>query len=178
MKIYIQENHFDLRLKKLMHIKEKRKWLDRFSSSYSGGVAVPSVEIFKDQNCEFYVAVDGEKECGYIRLLNRKFQTSASQNLTFRIALEAYVKPPYRKHGILRFMLEEGVKKLQVQAIRIDADRYEKNYRYYQSLGFTFGYRDPMGYPSTVYLESAREFLIKSSSDNEASNDENFQKVA
>ena len=79
---------------------------------------------------------------------------------------------------ILRFMLEEGVKRLQVQAIRIDADRYEKNYRYYQSLGFTFGYRDPMGYPSTVYLESAREFLIKSSNDKEASNDTDFRKVA
>ena len=124
------------------------------------------------------MAVEGGKECGYIRLLNLNIQIPSCQNSTFRIALEAYVKPPYRKHGILRFMLEEGVKRLQVQAIRIDADRYEKNYRYYQSLGFTFGYRDPMGYPSTVYLESAREFFIKSSNDKEASNDTDFRKVA
>ena len=178
MTIHNLKNQSDLRLVKVISTKEKKKWLDRFTSSYSGGVTVPSVEIFKDHICEFYVAVEGGKECGYIRLLNLNIQIPSCQNSPFRIALEAYVKPPYRKHGILRFMLEEGIKRLQVQAIRIDADRYEKNYRYYQSLGFTFGYRDPMGYPSTVYLESAREILIKSSNDKEASNDTDFRKVA
>ena len=178
MTIHNLKNQSNLRLVKVISTKEKKKWLDRFTSSYSGGVTVPSVEIFKDHICEFYVAVERGKECGYIRLLNLNIQSPSCQNPTFRIALEAYVKPPYRKNGILRFMLEEGVKRLQVQAIRIDADRYEKNYRYYQTLGFTFGYRDPMGYPSTVYLESAREFLIKSSNDKEASNDEDFRKVA
>lgn len=178
MNIESLKNHSDLRLVKVIKTKEKKKWLDRFTSSYSGGVTVPSVEIFKDHICEFYVAVEGGKECGYIRLLNLNIQNYSCQNKTFRIALEAYVKPPYRKNGILRFMLEEGVKRLQVQAIRIDADRYEKNYRYYQTLGFTFGDRDPMGYPSTVYLESAREFFLKTSNAKEATNDRDFRKVA
>lgn len=168
----------DLRLKKIGKIKEKRKWIDRFIASYLGGVTLPSIEIYKDQICEFYVATESGKDYGYIRILNRNISNLSIERTPFRTVLEAYVKPPYRKSGILRFMLEEGVRRLQVQAIRIDADRYEKNYRYYQSLGFTFGYRDPDGYPSTVFHESARTLLSNSDFAEEASNETDFQKVA
>ena len=94
MKIHNLKNQSDLRLVKVIRTKEKKKWLDRFTSSYSGGVTVPSVEIFKDHICEFYVAVEGGKECGYIRLLNLNIQISSCQNSPFRIALEAYVVVP------------------------------------------------------------------------------------
>jgi len=172
------DKHPDLQLVKIGKIKEKRKWIDRFIASYLGGVTLPSIEIFKDQICEFYVATESGKDCGYIRILNRNISNLSIERTPFRTVLEAYVKPPYRKRGILRFMLEEGVRRLQVQAIRIDADRYEKNYRYYQSLGFTFGYRDPDGYPSTVFHESARTLQSNSAFAEEASNETDFQKVA
>lgn len=172
------DKHPDFQLVKVVKIKEKRKWIDRFIASYSVGVTVPSVEIFKDHICEFYVAIESGKDCGYLRILNRNISNLSIERTPFRTMLEAYVKPPYRKRGILRFMLEESVRKLQVQAIRIDADRYEKNYKYYKSLGFTFGYRDPDGYPSTVFHESARVFLNKSAFAEEASNETDFQKVA
>ena len=43
MKIHNLKNQSDLQLVKVIRTKEKKKWLDRFTSSYSGGVTVPSI---------------------------------------------------------------------------------------------------------------------------------------
>ena len=88
MTIHNLKNQSDLRLVKVISTKEKKKWLDRFTSSYSGGVTGPSVEIFKDHICEFYVAVERGKECGYIRLLNLNTQIPSCQNPTFVLRLK------------------------------------------------------------------------------------------
>jgi GNAT superfamily N-acetyltransferase len=178
MQIQNLNKHFDLRLVKVEKIKEKKKWLYRFIKSYSLGVTVPSIEMFQDHICEFYVAIDSGNECGYIRIRNREIANHELGNLAFRFVLEAYVKPAYRRRGILRFMLEEAIRSLQVLAIRIDADRFGKHLWYYRSLGFTFGYRDESGNLLTVCHENSRALFNKIPIDKEASNEKEFRKTA
>jgi GNAT superfamily N-acetyltransferase len=126
----------NLKLVKISSAKEKIKWLDRFRKSYSGGMQQTSAEIYKDEVCLFFVALSSDIEVGYIRISNYSKYYSHITKESVWSASDAYVKPKYRKSGILRFMLEEVVAKYSVVSALIEIERYIENHRYYKSIGF------------------------------------------
>ncbi len=126
----------NLKLVKISSAKEKIKWLERFRKSYSGGMQKTSAEIYKDEVCLFFVAISSDTEVGYIRISNySKYYSHITKEPAWS-ASDAYVKPKYRKSGILRYMLEEVVAKYAVVSALIEIERYIENHRYYKSIGF------------------------------------------
>lgn len=126
----------NLKLVKISTAKDKIKWLERFRKSYSGGMQKTSAEIYKDEVCLFFVALSSDTEVGYIRISNySKYYSHITKEPAWS-ASDAYVKPKYRKSGILRFMLEEVVAKYSVVSALIEIERYIENHRYYKSIGF------------------------------------------
>ena len=126
----------NLKIVKISNAKEKIKWLERFRKSYSGGMQKTSAEIYKDEVCLFFVALSSDTEVGYIRISNySKYYSHITKEPAWS-ASDAYVKPKYRKSGILRYMLEEVVANYSVVSALIEIERYIENQRYYKSLGF------------------------------------------
>jgi GNAT superfamily N-acetyltransferase len=167
----------NLKLVKISTAKEKIKWLERFRKSYSGGMQKTSAEIYKDEVCLFFVALSNDIEVGYIRISNySKYYSHITQEPAWS-ASDAYVKPKYRKSGILRYMLEEVVAKYSVVSAFIEIERYIENQRYYKSLGFEYVMETPCESLLFVFQANFAE-AIDRQPELTAVNDEQFRLAA
>jgi hypothetical protein len=129
-----------MKLIKLTTVSEKRLWSRRFCEDYSGNLVTgfdPSSA--PDNESRFFVAEDDGKHKGYIQITNYTNNIADNFGKEFWSASVAYVKPCYRKGGVLRFMLEECVKRHGVRALLIEADRLSDLLWYYETLGFVYG---------------------------------------
>jgi len=167
-----------MELIKISNSAEKRKWFERFCKSYTGGISQPSIEIYQDNICKFFVARCGGKDMGYIRLADSTNLYQKYTDLPFWRACEAYVKPCYRNQGVLRFMLEECAHNHHLAAIEIETERLIKYRIYYQSLGFTYAYTFHQGYLALVFQAVYKNAAIKCNEDWIASNDEQYKVAA
>ena len=134
--ISLPQRSYNVSLRPLHKLAEKKKWLTRFYGSYDGNLRPINDAMFGEE-CRYFVSVDGSKELGFIVLTNHtkdfeKFGVPSTWNLE-----DGYVKPPYRKCGVLRDMIELAVDRLDVKSLRIQESRYIRCLSYYQSLGFT-----------------------------------------
>jgi hypothetical protein len=133
-------NHvYSINVHEITVAKEKLKWVNRFIQCYSGDKRPLNLEMFGN-SCKYFLAVVDGKEAGYIRISNYTDIFKKYSDLEVWSASEAYVKIPYRKNGILRVLLEYVIKNCNVKCMRIETERFDKNYRYYQSLGFDFSW--------------------------------------
>ena len=85
--------------------------------------------------------------------------------------MDAYVKPPYRRQGVLREMITQAVRDLNVRLLVITEKRFHSNRGYYYELGFTVhqaGSEDGL----TWLLETGLARML------EASNDAHYRKSA
>jgi predicted N-acetyltransferase YhbS len=129
-----------MKLIKLTTVSEKRLWSRRFCEDYSGNlVAGFDPSSAPDNESRFFVAEDDGKHKGYIQITNYTNEVPNNFHKEFWSASVAYVKPCYRKTGVLRFMLEECVKSHDVRALRIEAVRLSDLLWYYETLGFVYG---------------------------------------
>ena len=167
-----------MELIKISNSAEKRKWLEKFCKSYTGGMIQPSIEIYQDNICKFFVARCGGKDMGYIRLADYTELYQKYTDLPFWSACEAYVKPCYRNEGVLRFMLKECAHNHHLAAIKIETERLNKYRIYYQSLGFTYAYTVQQGYLALAFQTAYKNADIKRGEDWVASNDEQYKLAA
>ena len=158
-----------LKLKEIVKYAEKRKWLVRFEHDYTGGFEIHT-DVFGPLS-KMLVAVDGNKELGYIRLGNfsRRFN-SYTNDQVWSIA-EAYVKPAYRGYGVLREMISLVVRDHNVKAMLIETARYQAFKAYYTTLGFSSVFLIDDGELARVYLDSFTQIAT-------AANDDYFKKAA
>ncbi len=158
-----------LKLKRLEKLADKQKWIYRFAKEYAGGCAIHE-KLFGPCS-RFYVAVDGEKELGYIRIGDHSRKFSRHTNDEVWSITEAYVKPAYRSRGYLRDMIAAVVQDHNAKAMLIETQRYKTYRAYYQALDF-----------NTVFLlgngELARVYLASFAGVAMAANDETYEIAA
>lgn len=118
---------------------EKKKWVQRFYKSYTGGLVAMNSQMF-DDSCKLLVAIKDGKELGYIRIANYSDEFEKFGKTNIWSITEAYVKPCYRNEGVLREMIKQVVENHNTKVIRIETERLEQNYHYYSTLGFTYSY--------------------------------------
>lgn len=153
---------------------EKMKWLERFQKSYSGGQAKTSSKFFSG-NCKFLVAKAEGKELGYIRIIDRTSELSKFGATDAWSVSEAYVKPAYRNQGVLRKMLKVVISDYKTKLIKIETDRFEANYSYYETLGFKHAFTVQNGELAIAYLDDISDVM---SSRNEMLKNEDVYKKA
>jgi hypothetical protein len=169
----------DLKLVRLTSYAEKKKWQMRFFKNYSGTLKGLTDEVFNDKVSLFFVAKSGDKELGFIRITNYTDMYSDYTNELAWSASDAYVKPCYQKHGVLRFMLDECVRNHNVVSALIKTERFVKNIQYYKSLGFTLIVGQNINSDlSYIYQNSFKSVIFKMVDKLIASNDAQFNIAA
>lgn len=118
---------------------EKQKWMKRFINAYSGEVSNDSTDYY-GVNVRFFIALTSKSELGFARINDKSNFFSTSCPFKVWSLTDAYVKPPYRRSGVLRKLIEHLVNECDVRMIYIETARFLKNLSYYQSLGFTNHY--------------------------------------
>ncbi len=158
-----------VKLKQIGKLADKLKWMGRFRKSYSGGLRPINLKMCDDP-IRFLVAVDGDKELGFIRMYPTDGFTPYTNEDVWLIG-EGYVKPPYRGKGVLREILTLAVRDHCVKGLHIETSRFETLEAYYVTLGFTqvCATDDPM--MSYVFLSSLKQVIC-------AANDDQFQQAA
>jgi GNAT superfamily N-acetyltransferase len=156
-------------LKRLEKLADKQKWIYRFAKEYKGGYAIH--EGLFGSHSKFFVAVEDDKELGYIRIGDYSRQFSRHTNDEVWSITEAYVKPAYRSRGYLRDMIEAVVKDHNAKAMLIETQRYKTYRAYYQALGFNTVFLLGNGELARVYLASFAGIAV-------AANDETYEMVA
>jgi hypothetical protein len=125
--------------------------------------------MYKDP-IRFYVAVDGGKELGFMRMYSTDEFACYTNDDVFIIG-EAYVKTPYRCKGVLREMITLAVRDLNVKGLHIETSRFEALESYYVALDFTQVCPTYDSLMSYVFLSSFKQVLT-------AANDDQFQHAA
>jgi len=156
---------------------DKQKWISRFMSSYSGGKRKVSSAMFESK-CKFLVAVEDGKELGYIRLVDysSEFELYGANNV-WNIS-EAYVKPCYRKSGVLRAMIKQVVEKHNAKVIRIETARLTQYVNYYKTLGFTYAYTVQDGELALAFQNEIVSAAVMRNADKMQASNENYQLAA
>jgi ribosomal protein S18 acetylase RimI-like enzyme len=141
-----------IELIELASLAEKMKWLERFQKSYTGAKAKTSNKFF-DSGCKFLVAKASGKKLGYIRIIDRTSELSKFGATNTWSVSEAYVKPAYRNQGVLRKMLKVVISDYNTKLIKIETERLETNYSYYETLGFKNAFAVKNSELSIAYLD-------------------------
>ena len=125
----------DLSFKEITKLADKQKWMRRFFQDYKGDYKKENQQMYAE-TVKFVVVVFDDKELGFARI-NDKSSFFANQtsdpvwNLT-----DAYVKPAYRSQGVLRELISYLITNYNVKMLYMKTDRFQKNFFYYQTLGF------------------------------------------
>ena len=135
---YVKKETINIKLMEVTKYTDKVKWNKLFAKSYSGGLRKVSIEQLS-KGAIFLVACDGDKEIGYMRLTRHSEYAEFGANPNTFCVSEAYVKPFYRKKGVLRQMLMQAIHSYSVKMIHLEEERASKNKEYYTQLGFTCG---------------------------------------
>jgi GNAT superfamily N-acetyltransferase len=139
---------------------EKKKWMDRYRRAYIGKLAPETGYSFKE-NSKFIVAIDNEKEIGFLRLVNsKKYFSAVTSEEAWDIA-DGYVKPAYQSQGVLRAMIENAVTNHHAKSVTLASERIEKCMAYYKALGFTVTSVISECNCYRLYLETWEEILAK-----------------
>lgn len=155
-----------IELKLIEKMAEKYKWQKRFNASYSGGL-LPITNALFGPLVKYFAAVENKKELGFIRISDYSKYCATYQNEVVWSISDAYVKPAYRRKGVLREMIIQVVKRHNVKMLYIDTERLIKNGAYYAALGFSnIQYVDGS---SMAYLS-----IDRTSSSQAASNDAQY----
>ena len=142
-----------IELKLIEKLAEKIKWQKRFRAAYDGELQEWSMKQF-GENVKFYVAKDGDKELGFIRINDKSgFFAGCSKGQVWNIT-DAYVKPAYRGQGVLCEMITQAINGLNVKMIYMTTATFENNKRYYFGLGFTHYYTVQNGCMTWALLSS------------------------
>ena len=152
-----------LELRQIEKLADKQKWQKRFCAAYDGELKEWSDAVF-GPNVKFYVACDGDKELGFVRINDKaqyfqSFTDGEVWNLT-----DAYVKPLYSSKGVLREMITQAVRDLNVKMLFIATDRFIANKAYYFALGFTYHYTVQDG-GMTWAFQSSFASIVKASNE-------------
>lgn len=158
-----------LKLKRLEKLADKQKWIYRFAKDYAGACAIHA-GLFGPQS-KFFVAVEDDKELGYIRIGDCSNQFLRHTNDEVWSITEAYVKPAYRSRGYLRDMIATVVQDHNAKAMLIETQRYKTYRAYYQALGFNTVFLLGNGELARVYLASFAGVAV-------AANDETYEIAA
>jgi len=142
----------DIELIEVVRLAEKIKWLERFQRSYKGGQAKTNHKFF-DAGCKFLVAKSYGKELGYIRIIDRTSELSKFGATNTWSVSEAYVKPAYRNQGVLRKMLKIVINNYNTKLIKIETERLETHFSYYETLGFKHAFAVQNGELAIAYLD-------------------------
>jgi GNAT superfamily N-acetyltransferase len=145
-------------LTEVQKLAEKMKWLERFQKSYSGGQAKTTNKFFEN-SCKFLVAKSNGKELGYIRIIDRTSELRKFGAADTWSVSEAYVKPAYRNQGVLRKMLKVVISDYKTKLIRIETERFEANYSYYETLGFKNAFSVQNGELAIAYLDEIADVM-------------------
>jgi len=167
-----------MNLIKINKLSEKEQWIEEFRKSYKGGFQKIDFSVFSDHECRFFVVKVGNLSQGYIQILHYTNQIKNYGDGEFWSASAAYVKPAYRKQGVLRFMLEHCVQHHHVRALVIETKRLKTLMPYYRSLGFNYGHEIDDGYLSRLFHDRFIIQMEQSKKEQVAANDESFKVTA
>jgi hypothetical protein len=124
-------------LLKVEHQSIKNKWQRRFARNHDGKVKEWSTKL-SGPNVRFYVASDEKHELGFIRINDKSNFFARHTGMDVWNMTEAFVKPAYRHNGVLREMIIQSVRNLNVRMISISTDVFSSYKDYYLGLGFTY----------------------------------------
>ena len=125
-----------IELKLVEKLADRLKWQRRFNASYSGGL-LPVTDALFGPLVKYFAAVEDKKELGFIRISDYSKQCANYPSEEVWSISDAYVKPGYRRKGVLRDMICKVVKDHNVKMLFIDTERLVKNGAYYIALGFS-----------------------------------------
>lgn len=128
-----------IELKKIEHQSIKNKWQRRFARYHDGKVKEWSTKL-TGQNVRFYVASDDKYELGFIRINDKSNFFARCADAEVWNLTESFVKPAYRHNGVLREMITQAVRDLNVRMISVPTDIFNSYKDYYLSLGFSCFY--------------------------------------
>ena len=154
----MMEYQTNVELVPVTRLAEKMKWLDRFQKSYSGGQTKTNNKFFGN-GCKFLVAKSNGKELGYIRIIDRSSELRKFGATDTWSVSEAYVKPAYRNKGVLRKMLKVVISDYNTKLIKIETERFETNYSYYETLGFKKAFAVQNGELAIAYLDEIADVM-------------------
>lgn len=130
----------NLSISEIISVKEKRDWLMLFRKEYEGPLNPLSQHMYGDLT-RFFVAKKDGKSLGFIVITDWTEEFVNFYNNKVWCASSAYVKKSYRKMGVLYSLLDYVIKHCDVKLARIETERLYRFKTYYNSLGFTSGWR-------------------------------------
>ena len=149
-----------VKIKEITNIKEKRKWMEHFTKSYSGSSIKLQPQMLGSR-CRYFVAsVDGT-DVGFIRITNYTETWSKYYEGEVWNASDAYVKKPYRSSGVLRQLLEYVIENCNVVLVRLETDRLNRLSSYYKGLGFTYSWSFDNGELCIAVIEKLKNAAIQ-----------------
>lgn len=154
----------NVEIQEVTQLREKRKWMDHFSKAYSGSLTGIQPVMFTER-CRYFKALVEGKEAGFIRISNYTDVWRNYYDGEVWSASDAYVKKPYRNISILRQLLLFVMGNCNVKAVRLETERLNKNAKYYNTLGFTYGWSFDEGELSIAVVKELEEAAIKRNAD-------------
>ena len=149
-----------VKIKEITNIKEKRKWMEHFSKSYSGSLIKLQPQMLGN-TCRFFVATIEGKDAGFLRITNYTGTWSKYYEGEVWNASDAYVKKPYRNIGVLRHLLEFVIDNCNVVSVRLETDRLNRFSSYYKGLGFTYAWSFDNGELCIAVIEKLKNAAIQ-----------------
>ncbi len=126
-------------IREVFDLKEKRKWMDFFRKSYTGGLT-PFNPIMFGEYCRFFILVVDGKDAGFIRITNKTDTYEDYYDGEVWCASDAFVKKAYRGQGVLHRLLSYVINYCNVKVARLETERVKAHEKYYYRLGFTYGW--------------------------------------
>lgn len=157
-------NFPDVDIQEITQLREKRKWMDNFTKAYSGSLIEIQPVMFTER-CRYFKALVEGKEAGFIRISNYTDVWKKYYDGEVWSASDAYVKKTYRNNTILRQLLSFVMGNCNVKAVRLETERLNKNAKYYNTLGFTYGWSFDEGKLSIAVVRELEEAAIKRNAD-------------
>ena len=140
-------------LVKVEHQAIKKKWQRRFARDQDRNIKEWGARLSRQdlggQDVRCYVATENRRELGFIRMHDKsKFFAGCADTEVWNLT-EVFVKPASRHNGILRAMIAQAVRDLNVKMISLSPDCLDRYQDYYVSLGFSCFY--PLHHGATTW---------------------------
>ena len=118
-------------------VDRQKVWMRSFLRAYPYELRIESnASTLYGSNVRFLVAENSLKQqLGFLRLNDKSWAFEEFDQPVWNIA-DGYVKPPYRREGVLTHLIEYGVKFLNVEMISLHPTAFKQHREYYRRLFF------------------------------------------
>lgn len=149
----------EFEISEILDLNQKKKWMFRFRSQYSGEMKNPSDPQLYTPNVRFIKAKVEGVDAGFIRINDKSYHFVKSFKGEVWNVTDGFVDREFQRKGILRKLIQFAIDELNVKMCFMVKQRYEKHKPYYDSLGFTFSTTSSDGTMSWLFQSEMKQHV-------------------